>query len=68
MPARRLTLKREVLQELSANDLSAVGGAAGPVTTTIVGVGETMYSCLAYISCAFLNTCFAPDTLLCIQD
>jgi len=66
MPARRLTLKREVLQELSANDLSAVVGA-GPATTTIVGVGETMYSCMMFISCAFLNTCFAPDSLPCIQ-
>jgi hypothetical protein len=65
MNARRLTLKREVLQELGAGDLGAVRGAGGLPTT--IGVAETMYSCMHFISCAFLNTCFAPDTVLCIN-
>ena len=59
MNSRRLTLKREVRQELSAADLAAVAGAAEPITT-IVEVAETMYSCLHYISCAFLHTCYVP--------
>lgn len=65
MPVRRLALKREVLQELSASDLVAVGGAAPPDTTIVVG--ETWYSCLAYVSCDMLHTCFIARTTLCIE-
>lgn len=64
MQNRRLSLKREVLQEISASDLGLVGGGAG----TAPCVAETMYSCLMYISCAFLHTCYLPDTSLCIEN
>jgi hypothetical protein len=64
MQPRRLTLKREVLQQLSDADLSAIAGAAWPDTTK---VAETAYSCLMYISCAFLHTCWLPESLACVQ-
>lgn len=64
MHVRRLTLKREVLQELSASDLSAVAGAAPPDPTDYA---QTMYSCLHYISCAFLHTCWLRVTTVCIE-
>lgn len=59
MNVRRLTLKREVLRELSSSDLAAVAGAAPPDVTELTEVAQTMYSCLHYISCAFLHTCYA---------
>lgn len=65
MNVRRLSLKREVLQELSANDLVVVGGAAASVGR--VCVADTLYSCMTFISCAMLHTCWAPETLLCIN-
>ena len=64
MNVRRLSLKRKVLQELSDYELGLVAGAAGPETTEII---DTMYSCLHYISCAFLHTCWAPDSLVCVH-
>ena len=52
MPVRRtLSLKREVLRELTDADLTAVNGAAPPDLTTIVTTANTAFSCLAYISC-----------------
>ena len=39
-PSRTLTLKREALRQLTADELHTVAG--GPMT---------MFSCLAYISC-----------------
>jgi hypothetical protein len=51
MPRRTLSLKREVLAELTAADLAIVAGAAPPNPTTIVNVRDTLYSCYAYISC-----------------
>ena len=55
MPIRRtLSLKREVLRELTDADLTIVNGAAPPQTTTVTDVirtGNTDYSCLDYISC-----------------
>ena len=66
MNSRRLTLKREVLQQLGDGALAGVGGAAGPVSN-VVCVAETMYSCLHYISCAFLHTCYVPNTTLCLR-
>jgi hypothetical protein len=41
---RTLSLKREQVQELSTDELRGV-----------VGGGETMYSCMAYISCDIVN-------------
>lgn len=68
---RRLSLKREVLQELSPSDLGSVagGGSVGKVCGYTIGVclADTMYSCMTYISCAMLHTCWAPDSVLCIQ-
>jgi hypothetical protein len=58
MPLRRLSLKREVLQELSPADLTGVAGAG---TTT----GATGISCLDYISC-WPWQCL-PQTLLCVE-
>jgi len=55
MPIRRtLSLKREVLRELTDADLTSVNGAAPPQTTTVtdfVRNANTDYSCLDYISC-----------------
>jgi hypothetical protein len=48
---RTLSLKREVLTELTAVDLAVVNGAAPPPLTTIVVTANTAYSCLDYISC-----------------
>jgi len=59
MTRRTLSLKREVLQEITSSDLSLVGGAARSDT-------ETMYSCLAYVSCDILR-CVAENTLLCVN-
>ena len=50
-----LALRREVVAELSAADLSAVAGA---------GVTNTCFSCLDYISCNPAQ-CWAEDTLIC---
>lgn len=61
MQVRRLTLKREVLQELSNADLVMIGGGAPPEITK---VAETMYSCLAYISCHILQCIVVDDTVL----
>jgi bacteriocin-like protein len=54
---RSLSLKRELVQELSTDELTAV-----------VGGGETLYSCYAVISCDVLNTCFIRDTVLCVVN
>lgn len=70
MNRRRLSLQREVLQELTASDLGSVaGGVSGKLCPGTVGIcaADTMYSCLTYISCAMLHTCWAPETLLCLQ-
>lgn len=40
-PSRRLTLKREALQQLTSGELDSVAGAAQ----------QTQYSCLHYMSC-----------------
>ena len=64
MNVRRLSLKREVLQELADADLVAVGGAAGPATAE---ANQTAYSCLHYVSCAYLQTCWIPLTLVCVE-
>ena len=47
MKTRKLTLKRDVLQELGTDELADV--IAGTATGT--GAGQTRHSCLAYISC-----------------
>jgi hypothetical protein len=58
MPLRRtLTLKREVLQELSPAELTGLAGAG---TTQPTGL-----SCMAYVSC-WPWQCL-PDTLLCVE-
>ena len=54
---RKLTLKRDVLQELSSDELSGV--VAG--TTK-----ETMYSCMTYISC-YITDCLVDRTQLCLE-
>jgi hypothetical protein len=65
MPLRRtLSLKREVLQELTAADLTAIAGAAPPQTTKLA---ETMYSCLAYISCNVLQCVVIAVTNACLD-
>jgi hypothetical protein len=51
---RRLSLRRDVLQELTVSDLAAVDG----------GARQTMYSCLDYVSCYALQ-CVVRDTILC---
>lgn len=51
MNARRLTLRREVLLELTQPQLAAVNGAAPPPVTTVVTIVNTDFSCLDYISC-----------------
>jgi hypothetical protein len=56
---RTLTLKREVLQELSPADLSGVAGAGK--TTGI----DLSISCLAYVSC-WPWQCL-QETLLCVE-
>jgi hypothetical protein len=65
MPSRRtLSLKREVLAELTAADLAHVAGAAPPETTKVI---ETAYSCLAFISCA-IPFCLLRDTdRICVE-
>lgn len=63
MAARRtLTLKREALQELSPQDLTAVAGG----TTT--KLGETLYSCLAYVSCDIVHCLVYGDSIFCLDD
>jgi hypothetical protein len=64
MTVRRLTLKREVLQELGSDELAAIAGAAPPNTTEYA---ETMYSCLHYISC-YIPQCIVlrPTLVPCI--
>ena len=47
MKRTKLTLKRDVLQELGTDELADV--IAGTATGT--GAGQTRHSCLAYISC-----------------
>jgi hypothetical protein len=55
---RRLSLKREVIGELTAADLAIVNAAA---PRTIACTGQTEYSCLDYISCNEL-ACVIRDT------
>jgi hypothetical protein len=57
MPRRTLSLKREVLAELSDADLQVVGGAANDTK-------QTLYSCLEFITCA-IPFCLIPRTLVC---
>jgi hypothetical protein len=52
---RKLSLKRDVLQELGTDELKDVIG----------GTKETLYSCLAYISCDLLRC--APTLNGCIE-
>jgi hypothetical protein len=54
MPRRTLSLKREVLQELSDADLHVVAGGTVP---------QTWYSCLDYLSCNVLG-CVLRDTAI----
>ncbi|HVF06180.1 MAG TPA: hypothetical protein VNA20_15165 [Frankiaceae bacterium] len=49
---RKLSLRREALQELTTTDLTGVVGAA----QTRYGICDTMYSCLTYESCACTPT------------
>ena len=51
---RTLTLKRDVLQELTAAELGSVAG------------GNTAYSCLDYISC-FIHQCVLTLNGGCIE-
>ncbi|HVF06179.1 MAG TPA: hypothetical protein VNA20_15160 [Frankiaceae bacterium] len=44
---RKLSLKRETLQELTTDELHGVAGAA----QTRQGLCETMFSCMTFISC-----------------
>lgn len=69
---RRLSLKREVLQELTASDLVSVAGGASVAKVCAASLGDlciadTFYSCMTYISCAMLHTCWAPNSVLCVQ-
>lgn len=57
MTRRTLSLKREVLNELTAADLAVVAGAAGD------SVPQTWYSCLDYLSCNVLG-CVLRDTAI----
>ena len=50
---RTLTLKRDVLQELSSDELAGVAGGTTAGTKTVL---DTMYSCLTYQSCACMLT------------
>lgn len=45
MKNRSLSLKRDVLQELTTDELAGVTG----------GTRETLYSCLAFISCGVVE-------------
>jgi hypothetical protein len=54
---RTLTLKRDVLQELTTADLNAV---VGGLPTGVTGI-----SCLAYVSC-WVADCL-PETLVCVE-
>lgn len=56
---RTLSLKREVLQELSDADLQVVAGAANDTK-------QTLYSCLDFITCA-IPFCLVPPTVLCVD-
>ncbi len=49
---RKLSLKREALQELTTTDLTGVVGAA----ITKDGLCDTWHSCLTYESCACTPT------------
>ena len=42
---RKLSLKRDVLQELTPQELGVVVG----------GTRDTLYSCMAYVSCDIVN-------------
>ena len=61
--ARKLTLKRDVLQELSTADLDQVVGGG---TTGCVGGTDTMYSCYTYISCHII-ACLPTFKTHCIE-
>jgi len=64
MPVRRtLSLKREVLQELSDADLTVVAGGQLPTTE----IKQTLYSCMAFISCAIPFCLLAPSSV-CLED
>jgi hypothetical protein len=64
MPARRLSLKREVLSELNTVELALVRGAAiqtTEVVTPATRTADTAYSCYAYLSCNAL-ACVVRET------
>jgi hypothetical protein len=49
---RTLTLKRDVLTELSADELTGV----------VAGTLETAYSCLDYVSCHIVDCLVGPTS------
>jgi len=53
---RKLSLKRDVLNELTTDELTGVVG----------GTKETMYSCMTYVSCYILD-CVATLDERCIN-
>ena len=52
---RKLSLKREELQELTNDELTGVAGGA-QTRDGVCDVFDTMYSCLTYQSCACMLT------------
>jgi uncharacterized MAPEG superfamily protein len=59
MPRRTLTLQREVLQELTAADLEVVAGGTK--------VQQTLYSCMAFISCAIPFCLLRLSDAVCVE-
>lgn len=68
MPTRRtLSLKREVLQELSAADLQVVAGGTKTVAQDTTKAAETLYSCLAFVSCAIPFCLLRDSDKVCLE-
>jgi hypothetical protein len=63
---RKLSLRREVLSELTDHDLRVVTGGAPPRTTDIVTAvdPQTWYSCMTFISCAVPFCLIDRETML----
>ncbi len=53
---RKLSLKRDVLQELTSAELTGV----------VAGTKDTMYSCMTFISC-YITDCLLDPSQLCVE-
>jgi hypothetical protein len=64
MNTKRLTIKKETLRRLGAQDLNKVGGGAATQGTGTCNCSQ--YTCDTYSACTFVSCCYGrPPTTFC---